>query len=118
PHVPWVLNERGEVIEASSRWEEITGQPLADAVGRGWLKMVHPDDVGPANGAIRHCLRTGEPIDVRFRVRRPDGAWLPMRSRGSARFDALGKIVGVYGVVEAVAEPAVESREEWVARAV
>ncbi|HEX4039342.1 MAG TPA: EAL domain-containing protein [Acidobacteriaceae bacterium] len=115
PHVPWVLNDRGEVIEASSRWEEVTGQPLSEAVGRGWMKMLHVDDAGPANAAIRRCLRTGEPIDVHFRVRRADGTWRWMRSRGSARFDAQGKIVGVYGVVEEVAVPGKESRETWVA---
>jgi len=100
PHVPWVLNCRGEVVEASSRWEEVTGQPLAEAMGRGWMKMLHPDDIGPTNDAIRTCLAAGDPIDVHYRVRRPDGGWLLMRSRGSPRFGSDGKIVGVYGVVE------------------
>ncbi len=104
PHVPWVLNDKGEVIEASSRWEEVTGQPLAEAVGHGWTSMLHPDDLGPTNEAIRVCLGTGEPIDVLYRVRGLDGEWLLMRSRGSPRFDASGKIIGVYGVVEAVAQ--------------
>ena len=102
PHVPWVLNDEGEVIEASSRWEEFTGQPLHEAMGAGWVRMLHPDDIGPAQEAIRICLSTGDPIDVNYRVRRRDGEWLTMRSRGSPRFDTSGKIVGVYGVVEAV----------------
>lgn len=110
PHVPWVLNDMGEVIEASSRWEEVTGQPLAEAMGRGWMRMLHPDDVAPTSDAVRMCLCTGEPIDVYYRVKALDGSWLRMRSRGSPRFDG-SKIVGVYGVVEAVAQT--EQREEW-----
>jgi PAS domain S-box-containing protein len=103
PHVPWVLNDKGEVIEASSRWEEFTGQPLAEAMGDGWLSLLHPDDIPAAQESIRNCLSRGESIDIHYRVRTISGAWLPMRSRGSPRFDSSGKIVGVYGVVEEVA---------------
>ena len=70
PHVPWVLNEIGEVIEASSRWEDFTGQPLSEAIGNGWIAMLHPDDVATTENAIRLCLATGEPIDVYYRVRK------------------------------------------------
>lgn len=112
PHVPWVLNEIGEVIEASSRWEDFTGQPLSEAIGNGWIAMLHPDDVATTENAIRLCLATGEPIDVYYRVRKNGGDWSLMRSRGSPRFDPAGKIIGVYGVVE---EAALErsSRKEW-----
>jgi PAS domain S-box-containing protein len=103
PHVPWVLNEKGEVVDASSRWEDVTGQPLTEAMGNGWIKMLHPDDVAPTQEAIRLCLTAGEPIDVLYRVRRPDGEWLGMRSRGSPRFGPSGEILGVYGVVEEIA---------------
>jgi PAS domain S-box-containing protein len=100
PHVPWVLNEKGEVVEASSRWEELTGQPLHEALGRGWLKRLHPDDLACSAKAVRSCLATGEPIDVHYRVRTAQGEWIRMRSRGSARFGPAGDIVGIYGVVE------------------
>ena len=112
PHVPWVLNDKGEVVEASSRWEEFTGQPLEQAMGNGWLRMLHPDDIRPTQEAIRLCLTAGEPIDVHYRVRRRDGEWLPMRSRGSPRFGPSGKIVGVYGVVETMANHQ-DPRPEW-----
>ena len=104
PHIPWVLNEKGEVIEASSRWEDLTGQLLTNAFGHGWLAMLHPDDIAPTEEAIRICLSTGAPIDVFYRIRKIGGGWLPMRSRGSPRFDPKGEIIGVYGVVEEVAE--------------
>ena len=114
PHVPWVLNDKGEVIEASSRWEDFTGQPLAQAMGNGWMSRLHPDDLAPTQEAIRLCLTEGEPIDVHYRVRRLDGDWILMRSRGSARIDATGKILGIYGVVEdATHLPQQASRDEW-----
>jgi PAS domain S-box-containing protein len=100
PHVPWVLDNHGEVIEASSRWESITGQPIQEGMGNGWLKMLHPEDVEHTRVAIRDSLRTGQPIDIEYRVHRPSGEWTWMRSRGSPRFGPTGKIVCIYGVLE------------------
>jgi PAS domain S-box-containing protein len=100
PHVPWVLNDQGEVVDASSRWEELTGQPLSEGLGNGWMKMLHPDDLAPTREAVRNCLARGEPIDVHYRVRTVRGEWQGMRSRGSPRFSPSGNIIGIYGVVE------------------
>jgi PAS domain S-box-containing protein len=102
PHVPWVLDTRGHVTEAGSSWERLTGQPITDALGNGWLEMVHPEDVPHTLEAIRHSLSTGQPIDIEYRVRRPSGEWIWMRSRGSPRFGPSGRIVCIYGVVEEV----------------
>ncbi len=112
PHVPWVLNTQGEVIDASSRWEEFSGQPLADALGNGWLKALHPDDVEPTRAAIRHTLETGEPIDIDYRVRPPGRDWVWMRSRGAPRFDTEGRIVSIYGAVEVNGERRVSEEME------
>ena len=102
PHVPWVLDATGAVIEGSPRWETLTGQPVEQALGDGWTRMLHTDDVEPTRAAIRNSLETGEPIDLQYRVRSPDGAWKWMRSRGSPRFGPSGEVVCIYGVVEEV----------------
>jgi PAS domain S-box-containing protein len=89
------------VTDASfSRWEEFTGQPLEEAMGNGWQRMLHPDDVEPTREAIRDTLETGRPIDIRYRIRRPGEDWVWMRSRGSPRLAPSGEIVSIYGVVE------------------
>ncbi len=102
PHVPWVLNEKGEVIEASPNWESYTGQTDEEALGNGWMKMLHPDDVEPTLKAIERTLKTGEPIDIEYRVKSTAGEWRWMRSRGAPRILPSGKVVCVYGVVEEV----------------
>lgn len=102
PHVPWVLDTKGEVIEASPRWQGFTGQPVAKALGNGWLKVLHPEDVAPTQEAIRVSLDTGQPIDIEYRVKHPDGMWRWMRARGAPRFGPTGKIVCIYGVAEEV----------------
>ena len=102
PHVPWVLNEKGQVIEASPNWEAYTGQSDEEALGNGWIKMLHPDDIEPTLKAIDQTLKQGDPIDVEYRVKSTTGEWRWMRSRGAPRFLPSGKVICVYGVVEEV----------------
>jgi PAS domain S-box-containing protein len=109
PHVPWILNPKGEVIEASSRWETITGQPLAEALGNGWLEMLHPEDLPPTLASLQISLTTGGPMDVKYRVRNSRGGWRWMRSRGSPRLSDSGQIIAIYGVVEEIEDPETSS---------
>ena len=99
-HVPWVLNTRGEVIETGRQWECITGQPLAEALGEGWLQALHPGDVAATRKAIHAALKNGGIIDIRYRLRQADGAFRWMHSRGAPRVSASGELLGFYGVVE------------------
>lgn len=44
PTIIWMSDESGLTIFTNKRWTEITGQDVNDALGYGWLEMVHPDD--------------------------------------------------------------------------
>lgn len=105
PHIPWVLNAKGEVIEASPRWEIITGQSRDDALGDGWLQMLHPDDLGHTILAVHSAVANGRPIDIVYRVYNPRGEYVEMRSRGNPRFGPSGEVVCIYGLVEEVSDP-------------
>lgn len=112
PHVPWVLNADGAVVQASDRWTDFTGQPMDDAMRNGWMSMLHPDDVPATVAAIRRSLESGVPIDVEYRVRKPGGEWRWMRSRGAPRFNEDGKVVSIYGVLEEIEEQK-QATAEW-----
>jgi PAS domain S-box-containing protein len=105
PHVPWVLNAKGEIIEASPRWEAITGQPLEEALGSGWLKALHPEDVVATLESIRNSLHHGLQIDVKYRVRKANGVWRWIWSRGSPHFGPSGDVLCIYGVSEEMQGP-------------
>lgn len=112
PHVPWVLDADGAVVQASDRWTEFTGQPMDDAMRNGWLSMLHPDDVPATVAAIRKSLESGVPIDVEYRIRRPDEEWRWMRARGAPRFNSDGKVISIYGVLEEIDQQK-RATEEW-----
>jgi diguanylate cyclase (GGDEF)-like protein/PAS domain S-box-containing protein len=53
---------------------------------------------------VQNSLASGEPMDVEYRIRTRDGAWLWLRSRAYAGRDAGGKITQWYGTSEDISE--------------
>lgn len=44
PVAVFQTDKSGNCGYISEWWRQLTGQPASDALGRGWLEMVHPDD--------------------------------------------------------------------------
>jgi len=100
PEVPWVMDSEGNNLQVSSRWVQTS--PLGKELTRNlrWLEALHGDDLEATIKVMRHALRTGEPIDVEYRVIGTDGEWRWMRSTGTPRFSPSGAITRWYGSVE------------------
>jgi PAS domain S-box-containing protein len=100
PQVPWTANAEGRIVEGGSQWTALTGMSVEDALGSGWIKAVHPDDIGPMLALWAVSLRTGDSVDYQHRVRTRTGEWRWMRARATARRDESGKIIRWYGALE------------------
>jgi PAS domain S-box-containing protein len=100
PQIPWTAEPDGMIAEASPRWEALTGIPTQETLGKGWVRALHPDDVLPTLKAWEEALRTGNPVDVQYRIHRRDGLWRWMRARASPRRNEDGKIIRWYGTLE------------------
>ncbi len=81
----------------SSRWKRITGMSEEDSRKRGFINALHPSDQKRVVETIEHSLRTGDPIDVKCRVRTSSGDWRWIHSRGAPRRDEAGRIIRWYG---------------------
>jgi PAS domain S-box-containing protein len=111
PQIPWVVDPEGRALDVSQRWRDLTGMTDEQWRGFGWLDALHPDDRQPTLDSVHRSSRTGQPIDVTYRVRRPpDGEWKAVRSRGAARVDENGRIICWYGALEVVEEAARHGR--------
>jgi PAS domain S-box-containing protein len=82
-------------------WETICQQPVANALGFGWLNVVHPDD--RARLAEPPTWR-GAPIEQRFRIVRPGGDIRSVRVRLGSLQSADGKHIGWSGTFEDVTD--------------
>ena len=76
PQMVWTATPDGALDYVSGQVAAYFGTPREALLGAGWLDAVHPDDKGHALDAWGHSLRSGEPYDIEFRLRRgEDGAW-------------------------------------------
>ena len=61
-----------------------------------WLDLIHPGDRDAANGYLTRYLRQPDrPFDLRFRMRRRDGNWAWIWSRGQMLSEADGRPTGL-----------------------
>jgi PAS domain S-box-containing protein len=104
PQTPWIMDTEGKAVEVSPRWEKLTGFTREQTLGLGWLDALHPDDLEPVRKAIEQAVSSGEATDIQYRVRRQNGEWRWMRSRGYPRLDSSGKVICWYGGIEDIQE--------------
>jgi PAS domain S-box-containing protein len=104
PQVSWTADPMGRILDASPLWETLTGFSLDETVNDGWIKALHPDDVGPTGEAWMESVRKGTPVDVEFRIWCTDGRYRWVRSRAFPRRHAEGEIIRWYGMLEDVDE--------------
>ena len=86
----------------------------------GWLGLVHPDDQEEMGGYLLHHVIQGKhPFDKEYRiVRSNDGETRWFHGRGSLRYDAEGRPVTMFGIIQDItdrknAEKALTRSEEF-----
>jgi PAS domain S-box-containing protein len=71
-------------------------QPSAD--------RVHPDDRARLDAAVRSAVETCEPIDLEYRILRPDGRVRRVHGRAEVIVDAAGKPVRLAGTAQDITD--------------
>jgi len=69
----FVTNAEGRATFLSAEWTEYTGQSLEDAVGFGWVKVVHPDDREIARQIVANAIQAQSPFSLRYRLMSREG---------------------------------------------
>ena len=90
--IVWTTAADGSVSEPMQGWKEFTGQTWEAERGMGWTAAIHPDDRPAAMRSWRDAVRGRRELRQEHRVRRADGEWRWMASRGVPLLDAHGEI--------------------------
>jgi PAS domain S-box-containing protein len=93
----WTESPEGVVDFVNRRWVDYTGMTLEQAVGSGWNRMVHPDDIERVLSKWRTLISEGKPREIESRLRRSDGEYRWFLSRVCPLVDRSGQILGWYG---------------------
>jgi len=104
PHMPWIMEPSGKVIEVSPHWQDFTGQTIDQTLSSGWRNAVHPQDLEHLLPILSASLRNGEPFDFEHRIRTKDGTWRWVRARGNPLLSEDGTILRWYGSSEDIEE--------------
>jgi len=98
PQLVWTSDAAGNAIHVNRRWIEYTGLGFDESLGRGWARVLHPDDVPEMEESWRAALVTGTfSSEHAYRMRRHDGVYRWFVVRAVAVRDENGAIVRWYG---------------------
>ena len=81
----------------NERWYEYTGVPPGSTDGEAWNGMFHPEDQQRAWQLWKHCLNTGEPYQIEYRLRHRTGQYRWVIGRAQCVRQADGQISRWYG---------------------
>ena len=93
PQMVWSTLPDGFHDYYNLRWYEFTGVPAGSTDGEAWNGMFHPDDQGRAWAIWRHCLETGEPYEIDYRLRHCSGDYRWTIGRALPVRDGEGTII-------------------------
>jgi PAS domain S-box-containing protein len=97
PEFIWTCLPDGAMDYVSPQWFEYTGVSEPDALGEGWLAVIHPDDREEARLAWRGAVREGGFFDREFRIRRADGEYRWFKARAIPQRDGEGRLAKWFG---------------------
>ncbi|MEA5504369.1 PAS domain-containing protein [Halotia wernerae UHCC 0503] len=97
PQLVWICNIDGEFEYVNQRWQELTGQTIEQAMGFGWMKVIHPDDIQPVKHQWMAALRRGELYEQEIRYQSHDGNYRWYLARGIPIKDEQGNIMQWFG---------------------
>ncbi|WP_198368367.1 PAS domain-containing sensor histidine kinase [Roseomonas sp. KE0001] len=97
PALVWFSNPDGQLTYLNQHYYDLTGSTPEQALGDGWKRAVHPDDLPRICAAWQDARSREMPYDVEFRLRRHDGEYRWYSSRATAQRDEAGHIIGWLG---------------------
>jgi PAS domain S-box-containing protein len=81
----------------SRQWLEFTGCTEEQALGDGWSRSIHPEDLTRWLDACVRAFDAREPFEIEYRLRRRDGEYRWILDRGLPRYSKDGVFLGFVG---------------------
>jgi two-component system CheB/CheR fusion protein len=98
PSMVWTADSNGTITYANQRWFNYCGV-TPERNEKNWPSLVlHPDDQERRETLWREALKEGREFEIEVRKRRYDGVYRWFLTRAVPHRDALGKVIGWFGV--------------------
>lgn len=97
PDLLWDSEPDGSTNWYNNRWLKYTGQSLEEAIGWGWVNVIHPDDREASAMRYAQAVKTGELLQQEHRIRRHDGEYRWFVVSASPVKNTNDQVIKVYG---------------------
>ncbi|HEY5898760.1 MAG TPA: PAS domain-containing protein [Burkholderiales bacterium] len=82
----------------SRAWLAFTGYSAEQALGEGWSRVVHAEDLARWLDSCVRAFDSRQPFEIEYRMRRHDGEYRWVLDRGEPRYSPDGLFLGYAGV--------------------
>ncbi|GAC1466798.1 MAG: PAS domain-containing sensor histidine kinase [Ktedonobacteraceae bacterium] len=97
PNLVWMANADGWIYWYNSRWYEYTGTTPEQMQGWGWQSVHDPQTLPAVLERWSSSLKSGNPFEMTFPLRRADGVFHPFLTRVTPIYDANGQVAQWFG---------------------
>jgi len=97
PAMVWSARPDMSCEYLSREWLDFTGYTPEQALGDGWSRGVHPEDLARWLDTCVRAFDARDAFQIEYRLRRRDGEYRWVQDRGVARFSPDGVFVGYVG---------------------
>jgi len=97
PVMLWTVRPDMSCEYVNRAWLEFTGFPPDQALGRGWSRVVHPEDLARWLDTCVRAFDAREPFEIEYRMRRYDGEYRWVLDHGGPRYSPDGLFLGYSG---------------------
>jgi PAS domain S-box-containing protein len=104
PVMIWITDVKGQVTYLNETYLDFTGLPLAAALGDGWMKVAHPDDVERCRDVYVKASEQRQPFQLEQRLRRHDDEYRWVVSIGVPRYNEDHSFAGYIGTAVDITE--------------
>jgi PAS domain S-box-containing protein len=97
PTLLWVSDAHGLLTFLNQPWVDLTGRPIAELQGNGWVECVHPVDRQRCQEMFGAAVQARRSFAMEYRVRGFDGEYHWLLDHGVPRTSASGSYLGHIG---------------------
>ena len=97
PALIWMSGSDKQFTWFNNRWLAFTGIKIEDAIGKGWMERIHPDDIESSITEYNDAFDAREPFTIEYRLRRFDGEYRWIIDSGHPRYNASDVFTGYIG---------------------
>ena len=97
PVLIWITDTDALFTFVNNFWLQYTGRTLGQELGMSWLEGIHPDDLERFMKIYKTSFDIRKSFEVEFRLKKKDGSFRWIISKGVPRFQTDGRFTGYIG---------------------